>query len=1455
MQTLLITLVGEQYSVDLQVPGEVPLKNLLPAFVKIHGSHVAGARGTDPSQWSVGHKAWHTPLDPGRSLLDAGIVNGTTLVLREKAEGTTQTRAAPAPKSTAHAPTSAFHVPVRDYPPRLSNDEIVINAPPQVQPAQGGLMSVLQILMPILGVMGGSLFFLIYFVDGSMGGAAGRWMLVIAIAMPVLMIASTLSTSLIQKWVAKKQRKYAHANYLEYLAAWRTRLQKLASVQHGVSERLYPDLSILAKNVVDRQYLWERRPGDRDFLSISLGSGPAPLSCPISLNLGPDPMVKYELDLRTKAEALVAQYHHLEDEPAVVSLLSAGVLAITGKRAITLPLVRAMLCQVVAFHSPSDVRCAAFFPAHAAAQWSWLKWLPHTQRLRHVKVARPQDGEVLCLLGDSLADCQMVLATQIMPELELRRKLSEAKREEDAKAMLPHLIIVIDGYVPGGALAQLPELEDLFSQAAALGVTILCILDEKSREPAETRARIVPSQGDWIAYEVTAFAGRRLEGILPATASLETCDLIARSLATITPAGDDAENDLSQDVRLLDLLDIPAVETLQPAKAWTTREREALLRIPLGKREKGKSLLLDLKESADKGDGPHGLVIGATGSGKSELLRTLVISEAILHDPGTVNFVFVDFKGGASFADLAALPHVAGMITNLENEPALLDRMVASLLGELRRRQRMLREAGNLDNIQQYRAWWQEHQREKEPMPHLLLIVDEFAEMLANRPDFLDLFITVGRVGRSLGFHLLLATQRLEEGRLKGLESYLRYRICLRTFSPGESTTVLGRPDAYYLPSSPGIGYLKIDTNNLIRFKTALVTVPYRPGKNRISPTDLVYTFTNGGKLIPYELDESNPISAHLAAAGQTEMDIVIERLADPALSRKQAPVHQVWLPPLPKQVKLETVMNRKFDGSFWHTAPPFGSLCVPVGLRDVPLEQKQEPLLLDFSGSGGHLALVGAPQSGKSTLLRTLLLSFMVTHSPRDVQFYCIDLGGGQLRPLEAFPHVGAVCVKADRDKIRLLMRLMNKIIADREVLFRDHNIESMASFRMRRQAGEFASFPFGDVFLVIDNMAQLQHDFEQIEAELVNLVTVGLTYGVHIVVATNRWPELRPKLRDNIGTRLELRLNDPIESEIDKRKSAELPAGVPGRGITRDKLQFQTCLPWIDIDDAYSAHNQRSQQEALQALGDRMKLWRGAAALPVLVLPTRITRQEMRQYEKPGHAGVSIGLEEFRLDPAYVDLISRGPHFLVLGDAECGKTNLIRLWASELTRRYTPEQVRIAAIECRATTNLVGLAQGEHSLTYASMRMPASLKESVEVLTNTLKERSLPTAFTSIKDLANAKTWEGPHYFLFIDDYDAIASPSGNPLTPLRDVLLQAREIGFHLVLTRTVSGFGSSSFEPIMKTLREMGGPGLIMSGDRLEGKLLHEQMATSLPTGRGYLVQRRYPPALIQIALAE
>lgn len=1347
-----------------------------------------------------------------------------------------------------------FYRPARAYPPVLPAGEMVINAPPVIPMAQTGAIAWLQYLLPVVGSLGSLLFIFAF--------RANLFYVIAGIVMAVCSVGAGLGMGFVQRHMLKKQRKIERTFYLEYLSQCRRHLFALAKQQRMMGLRLYPDYQELAYRVERREYLWERRPEDYDFMQVRIGLGPVELCNHVRLDLGTSMMVQFVPDLKTHAESLVTEYAYLDDMPALISLRTIGTLAINGNPAQTRALTRALLCQIASFYTPEDVRCMAFFPQQTIQEWQWLKWLPHVRRLRQVKADKQYVPDHLCMLATAADDVRNLLLQQIIPELDRRRRLSEDKEKQNAQAVmtLPHLVVVLDGFSPHSTLGQIPELEALFSDGAQFGVTVICLVEDASHEPARVQARLTISRAGALDFEEIKLGGQRLEGLVPDAVDPQLCEQIARSQAPLKLAETGAQQDLSQDMRLLDLLGLPSADALPIAQLWRPRTRQDLLRVPIGRRSDGETLYLDFKEAAEKGMGPHGLIVGATGSGKSELLRTIVTSLAMTHDPQTINFVLVDFKGGASFADFAALPHVAGIVTNLQGDISLVDRVYYSLLGEQQRRQRLLHEAGNLDNIKQYQAKWQMNPQ-MEPMPHLLIIADEFAELIANRPDFLELFVTMGRVGRSLGLHLLFATQRIEEGRIRGLEGHLRYRICLRTFSASESSSVLGSSDAYYLPSAPGIGYFKVDTDIYHLFKTALISVPYVPAEEQSSAKTRISEFTADGKLVKYQYQVSlmddlptmrlNPMEP---SELHTEMDVVIEQLAQARLPQQRSTVHQVWLPPLSKTLLLGSVLQHccrpDLDGSRWDVTAPFGDLTVPLGLLDMPLQQAQEPLWLDFSGTGGHLAIVGAPQSGKSTFLRSLIASFIVTHSPRAVQLYCIDLGGGLLRIFEQAPHVGAVCGKAERDKVRRVVRQMRKIIEEREFLFREHGIDSMATFRARRQAGELADVPFGDVFLIIDNFAQFYQEFDQLESEITDLVAGGLTYGVHLIIAANRWAEIRNKLRDNIGTRLELRLNDPLDSEFGKVAASAIPIGVPGRGLNRDKLQFQVALPVVG-DYGVGEHGTPMQQ-ALEALVQRAAdSWNGPIAPPIRMLPPLVRWEELPTPPADLAPGVPLGLEEFRLDPVYIDLIASGPHFIILGDMECGKTTLLRTWMRGIEQRYDPKEAAFAIIDFRKT--LLDFTESKHLLIYAYN--PPTLTECIGNFKADLDKRLQAGADTPLDKLRTAQRWSGRHYFLFVDDYETIVTPTGSPLNPLVEYLLSGRDIGFHLVLVRRVGGVGRAAFEPVFQRLREMGSSAIILSGDPQEGKILHGQAASMLPPGRGYLVQRNHPPTLVQIAQAE
>lgn len=1341
-------------------------------------------------------------------------------------------------------PAVLFHRPARVYPDRLPEGPITIDAPPQKPQQQQGFSRVMPLLMQtLMPVMSLSYIVAVPSAHNGIGLFVGIGVAVLSVGMGVAM-QWTQSRSL------RKQRISNRKIYASHLAASAALAEDTARRQRAFEARLWPPVNGLLPRVTSRDQMWERRLEDFDFLDMRIGVAAAPLCRPVSINLPQGLFTEKTLehDLLDAARRIEEKYKMLDETPVYIPLRNYGTVSVIGKRPATRALVRAMLCQMAALHAPDDVRIIASFDPAATQEWSWMKWLPHARRLRRTKEPSAQ-GEIYAMLADNPNDLREILENQLLPELERRQKLRADNRNDGVNLNKPHFVIIIDDFKPKTPIAQIPIVDDLLRTPGGQGVTVILLVDDTRQEPSTVNARIEITNGGFLSFEETQLNGVRRKGVFPDRAEVEASEKIARALAPIALSEQGAEVDLAGDVRLLDLLNLRYSDEVHTQNTWRPRSLADTLRVPIGMRSDGEPLILDVKENAAGGMGPHGLVIGATGSGKSELMRSIVTSLAITHSPDVLNFVLADFKGGASFADLQNLPHVAGMVTNLKDDAGMLDRFYAALSGEQERRQQMLRDAGNLDKVAAY-----QEKRAKNPdmppMPYLLIIIDEFAEMLTNRPDFLELFIGIGRVGRSIGMHLLFATQRLEEGKLKGLDTYLSYRICLRTFDAKESNIMLGTPDAFYLPSFPGVGYLKVGTTLYEKFKSAIISNPYVPPATSTQAVLTIREFTPTGKLVECNLNSlphHAPVAVGTANGSEekTDMAVVIDHLVAETPPPMKNNLHEVWLPPLPKDVKLTDVLERAapgagaLNGGGWPSLPPFGPLRVPVGLEDRPAQQMQVPYFLDFSGAGGHMALVGGPQTGKSTFLRTIITSFMVTHSPRDVQFYCIDYGGGTLRSLEDAPHVGVVCGKGDRDKTSRTIHQMRGIMEEREVLFRKRGIENMVAFRERRRQGDLDDVAFGDVFLVIDDLGQLTRDFEQAEPELLEIIAGGLNYGVHVIVAAGRWAEVRSKLRDNIAVRMELRLTEPTESEVGRKEAASLPNGVPGRGINQAKLQYQVALPMATQQPASVAEN-------VAALVQRARSsWQGEGAPKIRMLPLLVTLDELPSVGADLAPGVPIGIDEFKLEPVYLDLLGAGgPHFLVYGDGESGKTNLLHVWLRGLNQRYTTDQVRYSLVDFRRTS--LDYAEYPHLFGYAFSA--PMLKDVLDRLKKEMDGRVFTGSQMSIEQLRAGPTWAGPHHILFVDDFDNLPQ---NALQPIGDWILQARDIGFHLVLFRRVAG-SSRGFDQVIVKAKEMGTSAMVMSGEPTEGAIAGMQKANLQPPGRGFLVRRNQRTALVQMA---
>ncbi len=1301
--------------------------------------------------------------------------------------------------------------------PEVPQGEIVLQPPPVLPRGSGQVPVQLLFMLPMMLGMGAMSF---VYIGRSGGGMTLIFGALYASSMIGMVVMSMSRGGASKKAQINDERR----DYLRYLTGLRGQVREVAATQRQAMLLTRPDPDDLLALATSRR-LWERGRTDPAFGRVRVGVGPQRLATPLR---APQTAPLEDLDpvASTSLRHFIRTYATVPDLPTEVSLPAFARVSLHGERPAVLALARALLAQLATFHSPEDVRIACCLRPDRLGDWDWLKWLPHALDPQRADASGP-----LRLCSDTLASLGALFGDEITGRPAFG---TPAGRGEH----LPHLVLVVDGGTtdPDGAL--LPE-------AGLRAVTVLNVDGVPPVAPGPGRLDLVldgPRLGMRTANGVSLLGtADRLD--------LAAAEAIARQLTPMyvtAPVRDDAT---SGTFGLADLLGYGDPRRIDPAVTWQPRSARDRLRLPIGIEPNGRPVEFDLKESAEGGMGPHGLVIGATGSGKSELLRTLVTGLAVTHSSETLNMALIDFKGGATFAGMSGLPHTCAVITNLAADLALVDRMADALRGELVRRQELLRAAGDFASVRDY-----EQARASgvalAPLPSLVVIIDEFSELLSSRPDFIDLFVMIGRLGRSLGVHLLLASQRLEEGRLRGLDSHLSYRIGLRTFSASESRAVLGVPDAYELPPVPGSAYLKVDTNTLIRFKAAYVSGELPP----MADVDPGAAMPSHRRVLPYSLapmvaaqPEIGPavtvptgavVSSRPGQRGETIMSAMLGRL-----DGYGPPAYQIWLPPLAEPPTLDQLLP-PLDSTAERGLCPAGwagngRLAVPVGVVDKPFEQRRDLLWADLSGAAGHAVVVGAPRSGKSTLLRTLICSLAVTHTPVQAQFFILDFGGGAMSGLVGLPHVSGYATRLDPERARRIVAEVTALMAARERQFQELGIDSVATYRQHPHPVDGRLF--GDVFLIIDGWLTLHQEFEVLEEAVNTLGQRGLGFGIHVIIGASRWMELRPALRDMIGTHFELRLGDPADSAIDRRTAGNVPRDAPGRGITREKLHFLAGLPRLDA--------RQGTDDLTDGVSDLVARiasgWPGERAPQVRLLPRSVPLASMPA-PVDGDRRVPLGLAESDLGPVFLDF-DTDPHFLAFGDVESGKTGLLRTIAAGIESRYTPAQAAILVVDYRRT--MLGVVGTDHLLGHAGSE-PALSGYIGDVVTG-LTAR-LPGPDITPDRLRRRDWWTGPDLFIVVDDYDMVVTQLRNPIAPLLDLLPQARDIGLHLVVVRRSGGASRGLFEPVLQRMRELATPGLILSGSREEGALLGDVKPSPQPPGRGTLVRRRTGPALIQVA---
>ena len=781
---------------------------------------------------------------------------------------------------------------------------------------------------------------------------------------------------------------------------------------------------------------------------------------------------------------LLAEFEKLSNVPRLLPLGQSGSLAVSGRNpAAVFGAARRLMLDILVLHSPQDVYVFVLGDnPEAEKRWEWLKWVPHTDALGgEQKVSR---------LSYTPQNIEKTLEF-LSKELATRTKASGGS--DTKKGRTPAMVVLVDDTGRVRAREDVIQLTELGADAG------IHLIFAGGREwPRECKSRIdLVDDRRYKFIETWSRERAGHEGIYE-TASPADCEETARALGGIEAASSQTSIPLPKSIRLSEVIGIEDFSAETVKQNWAVPlEPKDLLQFPIGVKAKRDHLEMELINllPAERGgsDAYHTILIGTTGSGKSEFMKSLVMGAAYRYSPLYLNLFFMDFKGGAAFSVFESLPHVSGIVTNLK--PELVERGLDSVTNEIERRQTEFA-AAKVQNI-----WDYNRNHPEEPMPHLVLFLDEFARGLADFPRLREPLDVLVRQGRSLGVYLILANQDVNS-EVDKLLNNVGWRIALKVAKPDEMSMI---DRTLPIATRAGHGYLRALSGNISEFQAGYGGYPVRTEEETTVEGFSIYRVDPDGayeEVFKKQAGEATSAKKGAARAPREEEQLVkILRQATEELNLK--PASKIYLDPLEENIPLEknmadTGVQPKYAEGKWRTDPPLSRLLAAVGEVDLPKQCRQEQLAIDFDDRDGHLWLLGGPGSGKDTSLVAILMSVALTYTPEEVQFYLLEMGAGELVPLENLPHTG-VCIRLQATEKERLERLFN---------FLDAEMERRIAEASKSETENHRCLPV--IFLVINNTAEFRANFPD-EADRVNrYVRDGKAAGIHILVTTNRSAEL---------------------------------------------------------------------------------------------------------------------------------------------------------------------------------------------------------------------------------------------------------------------------------------------------------------------------------------------------------
>lgn len=1236
---------------------------------------------------------------------------------------------------------------------------VTLKAPEPPEPPKPQRLPYLALLAPL--VMGGVLLFV----------NPGNPLSIVFIALSPLLLVATYIDNLIQ---GRKQWKQAKAQFEKSIEAITTDIDRLHEAERQGRKAEAPSVAeVVTEGSAYRPLLWTRRPEHKSYLSLRLGLG----RIPSRHNIEMPSQRKGPAELWAMVEGLQAKLVFVEDTPAVENLSVSGSIGIAGPVDQARAVARGIVAQIVGLHSPAELSLGAIASTASAQSWDWLKWLPHVG-----SAFSPVTVPSLATGGPA--------AAAIISELEELIELRGGEQDgPDSGPSLPTVVILVEDDAP----VERARLVGLAERGPAVGVHILWVAPALARVPAACRTFIeinAASQHGMAGYVHTGFGVQPIEC---ETLSDAEALAFARALSPLVDAGarvDDA-SDLPRSVSLLSLLGTEIASDHESVVGrW--QETNSILSGPRASISIGRSkpnlravfgqaaadpLAVDLRT-----DGPHALVGGTTGSGKSEFLQAWVLGLAAAHSPQRVSFLFVDYKGGAAFSECVDLPHTVGLVTDLS--PHLVRRALTSLRAELRYREHLFNRKKVKDIVEFERTG------DPEVPPSLLIVVDEFAALATEVPEFVDGVVDVAQRGRSLGLHLILATQRPAGVIRDNLRANTNLRIALRMADEADSTDVLGTPiAASFDPSIPGRAAAKTGPGRIRSFQSG-----YAGGwtSDNEEPSSLTIEELNFGLPVVWQppADPDADERKRAATEGPTDIKRIVTTIRAAARSAEIPAPRKPWLPELASIYDFSKLPNKRTDEE------------LVLGVIDDAASQSQ-PVVSYFPDRDGNMAIIGTGGSGKSTVLRTIAVAAAVTMRGGPVNVYGLDFGAGGLQMLEGLPHVGSIISGDDEERVARLLRWLRDLVDDRAVRYSEARAGSIVDYRKIANRPDEAR-----ILLLLDGMGAFREAYESSVTSpwfsvFSQIATDGRQVGVHVVVTGDRSGSIPTSLSSSIQRRLILRLANADEYAMLGVDSDVLtPTSPAGRGIL-DGDETQVAVLGGDGNVALQARQ-------IETLAQSMSRAGVASAPAIERLPDVIP---IRSLSASPDGRLAIGVADDSLEAVGIEPVGS---FIIAGPPGSGRTTALETIAFSLRR--TRPSIQIVLLSPRRSS----LARRD--IWTLAADTPDGLDKAVEAMIVGVESDSVAPG-----EIA-----------LFIE---SLADFSGSPVEYELERLVKMLLKQDQFVVAESETSTWNQAYA-IGQPLRA-GRKGLLVQPDEGDGDLLLNTgigriRRGSLPPGRGFLI---------------